>query len=223
MRYPTVAAAVAALILPGTAFAQSNGFYVGLEGAYAFGSDLELATDATRDDPGRIFLTEGYEIGAVAGYDLGNFRLEAEYTHRDIDLDGSQAPLNDPFAQGATYVSDGDLKHDRLMLNAYGEIGDADGLQGFVGAGVGMAWSELYVLNQPYDTPIFDDTDSSLAWQLLAGARLPVGANIEASLKYRYLTVTEVGFTDFFRQRPRRQSLYQQCYRGSFVPLLKLR
>ena len=201
MRYLTSTLALGALAIPGAAVAQTSptgSAYVGVEGGYAFGSDLELATDATRDDPGLIFLTDGYDLAVQAGYDFGDFRLEAEYGHRDIGLDGSQAPQNDPFGMGMVFVSDGSLKHDRVMLNAYADFGRDGGVQGFVGAGAGIAWSELYVLNQPFTIPVFDDTDSSLAWQLMAGARFPLGSDIEASLKYRYLQVQGAGFTDFF-------------------------
>lgn len=197
--YPALLASV--IVSPQAALAQdgaASGSYIGIEAGYAFGSDLELATDATRSDPGLIFLTDGYDIGVVAGHDFGSFRIEAEFAHRDIGLDGSQAPQNDPVGQGAIFVSEGDLVHQRLMLNGYGEIGAADGFQGFVGAGIGAAWSDLYVRNLPFDIPIFDDSDSSLAWQLMAGLRLPVAERFEASLKYRYLQVENAGFNDFF-------------------------
>ena len=84
------------------------------------------------------------------------------------------------------------------MLNGYGEIGAAGGIQGFVGVGIGTAWSDLYVRNLPFEVPIFDDSESGLAWQLMAGVRVPVSERLETSLKYRYLRVENMGFEDFF-------------------------
>ncbi|TNE86664.1 MAG: hypothetical protein EP330_20975, partial [Deltaproteobacteria bacterium] len=72
-----------------------------------------------------------------------------------------------------------------FMLNGLVDFGPDDGLQGFVGGGVGVGRVKVGVL-----TPIagldVDDSDSGFAWQILAGVRTPISDKIDIGLKYRF-------------------------------------
>ena len=180
------------------AMAQDRGAYVGLDVGYAFAPDLELATDATRDDPGYAFMTDGYDIAGTVGYDFGRFRLEGEIGYSDVGLDGSQAPQNDPVGMGTRWDAVGGVKTTRYMINALVDFGQPGRVNGFAGAGIGGADLDLYIRNEPFDIPIFDDKDGSFAWQLLAGVRVPVSSKLDAVAKYRFFNAPGAEWENFF-------------------------
>src|SRR3546814_15163 len=73
-----------------------------------------------------------------------------------------------------------------FMLNGLLDFGPDDGLQGFVGGGAGVARVRQNTENVVYDT------DTVFAWQALAGVRMPITQNIDASLKYRFFNADNV-------------------------------
>src|SRR3546814_3431873 len=73
-----------------------------------------------------------------------------------------------------------------FMLNGLLGFGPDDGLQGFVGGGAGVARVRQNTENVVYDT------DTVFAWQALAGVRMPITQNIDASLKYRFFNADNV-------------------------------
>ncbi|MEN3973149.1 outer membrane beta-barrel protein [Sphingomicrobium sp. XHP0235] len=188
----------AALTLPTVANAQDKGPYVGVDIGYAVSPDLDVATDTTRDDPGHIFLTDGEQLSAVAGYDFGGFRLEAEAGWSDVGVDGSQAPQNDPVGLGTYWEAEGSIKTRRLMINGLADFGGAGGIGGFVGAGIGVADMDLYVRNLPFDQPIFDDGNGGLAWQVTGGVAIPIANRVGLVARYRFLNAPDAAFTNFF-------------------------
>src|SRR3546814_2558209 len=77
------------------------------------------------------------------------------------------------------------------MLNGLLDFGPDDGLQGFVGGGAGVARVRQNTENVVYDT------DTVFAWQALAGVRMPITQNIDASLKYRFFNADNVEVVGF--------------------------
>jgi OmpA-OmpF porin, OOP family len=75
------------------------------------------------------------------------------------------------------------------------DFGDDDGLQGFVGGGVGVARVKgKYGLNRFGN--FVDDSDTVFAWQAIAGVRAPLTKNIDATLKYRFFNADNVKLVD---------------------------
>src|SRR3546814_4524983 len=65
------------------------------------------------------------------------------------------------------------------MLNGLLDFGPDDGLQGFVGGGVGVSRGKLA-------NDLVNDSDTGFAWQAIAGVRYPLTTNVDVSLKYRF-------------------------------------
>ncbi|MCH4554474.1 hypothetical protein MKW35_17775, partial [Aestuariibaculum sp. L182] len=71
------------------------------------------------------------------------------------------------------------------------DFGADDGIQGFVGGGVGVARVKAkYGLNTRGN--FLDDSDTVFAWQGLAGVRAPLTDHIDATLKYRFFNADNV-------------------------------
>jgi len=74
-----------------------------------------------------------------------------------------------------------------LMGNAMLDFGDDDGWSGYIGGGLGRARVKLA-----------GDRDSAFAWQLIAGVRKAISANIDVGLKYRFFNTGDLKFNDDF-------------------------
>jgi OOP family OmpA-OmpF porin len=78
-----------------------------------------------------------------------------------------------------------------------GDFGPDDGLQGFVGGGVGVARTKIDGATVDLSSPGFlDDSDAGFAWQLLAGVRAPLTETIDVGLKYRFFNTASNDFVD---------------------------
>jgi opacity protein-like surface antigen len=198
MRKLAIATALASTVLATPALARDGSGYVGVEGGVMIVEDLILDyddSDGVADDDD-IIVDEaididhktGFDIDAVAGYDFGWFRLEGELAYKRAGLDEvfinalvsglpSEVPLE---ADGNVTVLSG-------MINGLLDFGDDAGWSGYVGGGIGLA-------NVSYDIDVddagldADDSDSGIAWQLIAGVRTAITPNLDLGLKYRMFT-----------------------------------
>lgn len=216
------AAAVAAVASPATAQP-----YLGIEGGVLFPKDQDGDTsvdytttqtpltplapagpaDATFNNSFGVDYKRGSDLGLIAGYDFGMFRLEAEFARKraslnDFEVDaGFITALNtalnrpsaapDPGAPGLPALGsndfdlDGKVKVRSIMANALLDFGDEDGLAFYAGAGLGRARVKL-----------FGDSDNAFAMQGIAGVRYAVSPNIDIGLKYRYFRTGKVALND---------------------------
>src|SRR3546814_18606263 len=79
-----------------------------------------------------------------------------------------------------------------FMLNGLLDFGPDDGLQGFVGGGVGIARVDADLTVFAPGSGIVNDSDTGFAWQALAGIRTPLSDNWDIGLKYRYFQASSV-------------------------------
>jgi OOP family OmpA-OmpF porin len=207
MRVSFAALALASTALATTAYAQDTGPYVGIEGGVVWADELDDSIDIFDDDGDEDVITldsdMGWEIGAVAGYDFGRFRLEGEGSYKRIGIDriASDVIDLDPVTPGIQTERglDGDLTVTSLMANALVDFGPSDGVNFFVGGGAGYSWvsidSEFDLEGDgPGGERLFaDDDDSGFSWQLLAGVRVPVTESLDLGLKYRFFNVENLG------------------------------
>ena len=182
--------------------AAATGVYVQAEAGYAFSGDTGFTPPFPSSDDAIVKLTDGYEIAGALGYDFGGFRLEAEIAHRDISLDGAIGSQGNPYGfAGYEFVSEGQIETTSYMLNAVGDFAVGENFELFAGAGIGKSDSDIYVLNYfegtHFDAPYFDSTDSSFAWQAMAGARFNLSDAASIHAKYRFHQVTDAAFPDF--------------------------
>ena len=148
---------------------------------------------------------EGYDFGGAVGYDFGAFRLETEASYREGDVDalvtdtvGIPRTTAPDVTPSGTYPAGGDVNVLSFMLNGLFDFGPDDGVQAFAGGGIGVARTEAQACANPRACDAFNDSDSGLAWQLLAGIRAPINDSWDAGLRYRMFTAESVNIIDRF-------------------------
>ncbi|HVI05526.1 MAG TPA: flagellar motor protein MotB, partial [Sphingomicrobium sp.] len=141
MRKLAITMALASTAIATPAVARDHSFYAGLEGGAMIVEDVHLGyTDPTMNfgEAYRINYGTGLDVDGVAGYDFGPVRLEAELGYKHAKVDGV---ISDP---RISPISSGNLTGGKAnvisgMVNALLDFGADDGLQGYIGGGVGIA------------------------------------------------------------------------------------
>jgi opacity protein-like surface antigen len=202
MRKIALGMATATAVIASPAVARDGAWYVGGEFGAMIVEDTDVDVGAV-DNGLRLSYDYGYDGGLFVGYDLGAFRIEAEAAYKKADLNdfnvatGFVLPAAGPnFFTSGRREAGGSTTAMTFMVNAMLDFGDDDGLSGFVGGGAGMAKVKVNNARGFANTGVFlDDSDSRLAWQVIAGVRQAVTDNIDVSVKYRWLNVENVEMT----------------------------
>jgi OOP family OmpA-OmpF porin len=205
MRKLAIAVALASTALATPALARDKAWYVGVEGGAMIVEDIHFDIGATKD-AAQVDHKYGYDVGGTVGYDFGVFRIETEVAYKSANVDGYRSSVTTPAFTAAgglvnapagnyTYAG-GKTTALSFMLNGMLDFGDDDGIQGFVGGGVGVARvkASKYALNR-YGN-FLDDSDTVFAWQAIAGVRAPLTKNIDATLKYRFFNADKIKLVD---------------------------
>lgn len=204
MRKLAIAVALASTALATPALARDKAWYVGVEGGAMIVEDIHFDIGAAPSAM-KIDHNYGYDVGGQVGYDFGMFRVETEVAYKSANVDAISSSLRIPAynSAGALVQSNagsysyagGRTTALSFMLNGMLDFGDDDGLQGFVGGGVGVARVKgKYGLNT-YGNFV-NDSDTVFAWQAIAGIRAPITSHIDASLKYRFFNAENVKLVD---------------------------
>ena len=178
MRKLALAAVLATSALATPALARDNSWYIGADAGVVLVEDQDITFTpgnggaASNTVPG-VDYHKGFDVDGNIGYDFGGFRLEAEaaYKRALVDLDKSG------FGGSASALS--------FMLNGLLDFGPDDGLQGFVGGGVGVSRGKLA-------NDLVNDSDTGFAWQAIAGVRYPLTSHVDVSLKYRFFNQDDI-------------------------------
>jgi outer membrane protein OmpA-like peptidoglycan-associated protein/opacity protein-like surface antigen len=205
MRKLAVTLALATTALSTPAFARDDAWYVGVEGGVMLVEDIKFDV-GTATDAVTAHHKAGWDADAVVGYDFGPFRAEAEVGYRQASVTRINSAVTLPgryTANGpAVNAPAGNYEYAggrssalSFMVNGLLDFGDDDGVQGFVGGGVGVARvKNNFALNSYQDS--LDDSDTVFAWQAIAGIRAPLSDSIDVSLKYRFFNADNVKLTD---------------------------
>src|SRR6476646_9637916 len=199
MRKLAIAVALATTALATPAVARDHSIYVGLEGGVMWVEDSPFeVTDGLTKPKYKTDHKTGYDIDAIAGYDFGPVRVEAElgYKHASIDTVNTIDTL---------FAASGKASALSLMGNVLFDFGDENGLSGYAGGGVGIADAHYSFTSAnlfPYGPVDFSDSDSKLAYQVILGMRYAVSPNIDLGLKYRFFTVSRLNLNDNLGSRP---------------------
>ncbi|MGZ2413020.1 opacity protein-like surface antigen [Sphingomonas sp. F9_3S_D5_B_2] len=200
-------ATVAALVIATPAAARDGSPYIGIEGGLLFPRSTKVdlygndgTTSGTFNNGFSIKYKNGYDVDAIAGYDLGMFRIEGELGYKRAKLD--RVSNVDPAVLDAienttgTPVTAADLDfgggHASVlsgMLNGLVDFSVGNSLGVYAGGGVGRA-------RVKYSLDGGSDSDNAWAWQLIAGVHAPVSDNIDVGLKYRYFQTGRLNFSD---------------------------
>ena len=176
MRNLVLGLALASTALATPAIARDKSWYVeGDLGGVISGK--QAVTQASNGLPvGTLVTKPGYDLGGSVGYDFGGFRLEAETSYRRAS--GSTYTSNNGTVYSTTSGQLTQTSTDALgfMMNGLLDFGPDDGMQGFVGAGAGVARVKENI-NTPVAALNITDAATGFAWQLLAGARVPLSSS----------------------------------------------
>ncbi len=215
MRKIVFGLALASTALAGPAMARDDSVYVGIDGGVVFGgslgSDFDLDDDDDFDDDEldvfNLNTKRGWEAALLLGYDFGGFRLEAEGSYKNLNVDRISSDLAGfdfddvtPGVQNRVDI-DGDLKVKSIMANALVDLGPDDGLQFFVGGGAGIGWADFEGSFVDEEDAFIDDSDSAFAWQLMAGARLPLSDAVDIGVKYKYFNLNNLSIRNIDENR----------------------
>ncbi|MFN3620895.1 OmpA family protein [Sphingorhabdus sp.] len=200
MRKLAISLALASTALASPALARDDQWYVGVDGGVMIVEDLSLDIGAL-NDAASVDTDKGFDFGGVVGYDFGGFRLESEVSYRQADVTGFNSQTaqitsgpTTGLARAGSYDVAGDASALSFMVNGLLDFGDDDGIQGFVGGGVGVARVDVQtILGAP---SFLDDSDTGFAWQALAGVRAPLSDNWDVGLKYRFFNADKVSLVD---------------------------
>src|ERR1700712_4062732 len=134
MRKLVLGMALASSALVATpALARQDAWYVELDAGATLVDNIGLRTR-----PGNVLVNGldtdlGYDVGGIVGYDFGAFRLETEASYKRV---GNKRTF---FAGPGFGGVKGHTDALSFMVNGLVDFGPDDGLQGFVGGGVGVA------------------------------------------------------------------------------------
>lgn len=167
-----------------------DGLYI--EGVIGVGliPDLDIDTVQSPTLSGEASWDPGIVSGGAIGYQFNKFlrteiNVQAGHYHVDsIDLGGDKfkGDVVNASAMGNVLVD--------LPLSVWiDQSSRASGVTPYVGVGVGYLYTDI---DSDSDALlIVDDSNSSLAWNALAGVAIEVAPGIEATFNYRYLRSTE--------------------------------
>ena len=189
-------AAAAAVSASAPAMARDGSPYVGIEGGLIVDGKAEMDLEATVgddvfdiDDAIEIDFKRGADLDLIAGYDFGMFRAEAEVGYKHLkagDFDFAEGFVDDD-EFGDAFEAQGRATVWSLMGNALFDIGGDEGISAYAGGGIGAARGKFQ-----------GESGTALAWQLLAGARMPISSTVDLGLKYRFFNSQKLKFRDSF-------------------------
>lgn len=126
----------------------------------------------------------GFGVAASAGYRWSeSMRLEAELSHHSTSFDNI-----------AVEDAEGRQSSLSLMANVLFDIGVGENFHPYIGAGVGIAnnsWSEV----QTPTSPVYDDNNKKMQWQVIVGLEMPINAQTNWFLDYRYVASVDNEFS----------------------------
>ncbi|WP_039857253.1 outer membrane protein, partial [Novosphingobium pentaromativorans] len=179
MRKLVIGLALASTAIATPAFARDDSWYLELDFGGMIVEDADFDIDGV-NNAASLDTHTGYDGGAAIGYDFGGFRLETEASYRRAENDTvSDIDLG-------TFSDRGHSSMLSFMLNGLLDFGPDDGIQGFVGGGVGVGRVDYRFEG------VGSDSDTGFAWQALAGVRAPITKHWDAGLKYRFMNVDNV-------------------------------
>ncbi len=191
------------IALPSAAHA-GEGVYVELDAGFSIANDQKFDVGTT-SKAGTIRSATGHDIGLAVGYDLGKVRFELEASNRKNRAAGADSIIavfprtetGSALLPASPQAVNGYSKANSLMANAMFDFGNQDGLQGFIGGGVGI--SKIRINNQNNPTvPWLNSSDSGFAAQALAGVRYPLTDHVDIGMKYRYFHSRRAELVDRF-------------------------
>ena len=198
--------------------AQAATHYVSGFGGISWMKDID-ATDYYVSSPGGENNTTNTELGSglaltgAIGCDYGHYRLEAEVGYQR----NSVKSIGEDYNGGAYYFDGpngpstlrrqamrGDISVLTLMGNGYYDFDLGSKVELYATAGVGVAQVSSHDVNNttnysqsspytpsPVTDPGYNNSETTLAWQVGAGLAAPIADHVKLDLRYRYFATTD--------------------------------
>ena len=165
-----VLATLVALSLPAIALADDNrGFYVQ--------GDVGHSTLKTSDEGGKVS-SKGFSPRLSAGYDFGDFRIAADYTHYKTRKDHEQ---------DSSYTLDSKIKLQSVGVSAIYDFDLNSPIKPYVGARVGLnrfSYDDDHRSVNVHETESIRKTKTGVG--VLAGVSYNITQNVALDAGYRY-------------------------------------
>ena len=197
------ATAAATMVSAGaTAYAQDGWYGTAKAGLVVDGIE---DIDASSGGNGMVDVRAAPDVDPVFGVGLGygfdnGFRLEGVAGYRNVKLDvpdsfqGAQPPATvGPNGAGSTRVTN-------LMANAIYDFNrGGEGVKPYIGVGLGAARVDtrvatLYRTGTGLQANGFDDSDTSWAYNVVAGFGIPMGDQLTFDIGYTFLDAPELAY-----------------------------
>jgi OOP family OmpA-OmpF porin len=198
-----------------------NNWYASLHGGWKFGEDWESEVDLdvcfifcliTIDEVEVTAETDdGWRIGGSIGYVFNEwFALEGELSYLNQDFESldiesiSGSIFGFPFSKecNLSFCSDigldGDISIFTGMINAIVGVPIGGWLRPYMGVGAGAAhvsFEDVGFSDYP-SICCLDDSDTTFAWQLIAGADVRVARNVALGGRFRALNIGDIDLED---------------------------
>ncbi len=134
---------------------------------------------------GRAEFESGYAVGGAVGYKWSQGRLEGELTYRRNAFDEIDWSLTN---KDGTFETDGTISSFALMVNGFWDIPTGTRIVPSLGGGLGLAVVTFDDVSDA-DGPLFDETETGMAFQLGAGLGYEITDTVTLAVDYRFFFV----------------------------------
>jgi outer membrane immunogenic protein len=195
MKNSIIAASLFAIV---TAPVHAENAYLRGFGGYTALDDLDFQTGL---GPVQSDMDDGFNIGVAAGLETAlmryltpseqvGARVEMEYAYRENDVETHRIG-------GARLLpSTGDVNVHSVMSNLLIDFNRQSPLSFYAGGGLGVGFVNANEFSGA-GVNVFDDDDTTLAWQGIAGAEYKIDPRWSVFGEYRYFGMTEPEVTLF--------------------------
>jgi len=165
-----------------------EGPYLGFQVSSVFLNDAALSLAGSGLGEIEMQNDAGIGFGITTGYDFGTLRLEGEFEYRRNDVDGFSLP-----AVSGRASELGSVSALSFLLNGFLDIETGSPLVPYFGGGIGIAnirWEDISFMT--WQT--FDDNDTVLAYQFVAGVGIAINESVTMDFSYCYFATADPSF-----------------------------
>jgi OOP family OmpA-OmpF porin len=167
--------------------AQAQGWYLGAFGSF---SDTDDTSFGTALGTVKTTFDSDMSYGLVFGYDTSKVRIEGEITSREADV--KDHILGGDALPGPT----GDAESLSIMGNLIYDFNRDGAVQPYIGVGLGWTDVELSEFGVAPIPDVLQDSDSSFAYQFLAGLGFGLGDSAwDLFIDYRWFVADSLSLT----------------------------
>ncbi len=188
MRRISLVVALATTALASGAFAKDQYWYSSIKAGPAIANTAQHTLD-TGADAAKVDTGTGFSGAGEIGYDFGMFRTGFEIGYQSFGVNNVLNQIGLPLigAPGVNADGAGSTRALSFMLNGVFDVASGDSPWGaFIGGGVGIAQVKASNYRTGTLAPFVNDSDTRLAWQILAGIRRTLSDNVDLTLNYRF-------------------------------------